>query len=888
MASNATKATAGIALTGAAAAGIFALGLAGDMTLTNVALSTNAVDVDAADATVTCNMTVTTTGVAVGDVGCTINPPAGSPIGCTAHSHTADVWSCDMTIPRYAESGTWSIDHITIRDVSVPPATSIVTNADILAEPDLCAAAQCVAGDLNVVVTSTTPDTTGPGIQTFTALPIDPAPGDTVACGFVFNPAETPIGDVSCTFTSSESYALSCTGHGVDTCNLDLPVGADAGVTWSEVNHVARDLLGNSTLVEGSSSFLVSGASGCDGLAADYTANAGWSATTTETPASDTLTIDFYARPAALDQNALVAFAQNTPVTDYADAAMIVRFGNAGIIEVRDGSGYGCPGTTCPTYVASVWYHFSFVANITAGTYTVTYEACDSGMVALATDADFRTGAPGTSIGYHAAWDSTGNDLDVDMVTWTPGACDPLTCAEQGFDCETADDTCGGTATPDPCGTCSGPDVCVSNVCCTPSTTVCTDPDPDYECGDWADGCGGTVNCDPPNDGGSNTCDDRVPGEICVAGECVDPGTALEPENTQGDTWETIYENCTGDDYPAGYRPPIYVRPTLQNTGVNCPDKTSGCPADATLTPLGTNSITTPGLYENFTVTGQLNIEANDVTLRNFEVLCTAANGAGIEVVRGFTGTLIEYGTIRREPGSAECGWNIWPMGGETQIRYVHTDQCGQDCMQSTQVPGPILIERSLHTRVGDNGGYGSSAHADTWQYYNNTQNQHACWLGSRVVPSYCPNFYKNSNITQSGWDTSAKWYLYNNWFDASTNVMIAGDGARIRNNKFGNLISGGRYWFPGPTIIDEGGNTFECDGSALVGQSPSVQSTCPWGFDNDASVGWDGVTECGNDAPCNGQGSPMSCTGTVDNQPVDPTEFCVSDGSGCIVTPTP
>jgi len=365
-------------------------------------------------------------------------------------------------------------------------------------------------------------------------------------------------------------------------------------------------------------------------------------------------------------------------------------------------------------------------------------------------------------------------------------------------------------------------------------------------------------------------------------------GTALEPENTQGDSWETIYENCTGEDQPTGFRPPLFIRPTMQNTGVNCPDKASGCPADATLTPLGTNTITTPGLYENFTVTGLLSIEANNVTIRNFEVLCNAPGGAGIEVDRDFTGALLEYGTIKRAPGADSCGWNLWPMGGETVVRHVHFDQCGQDCIQSTKVPGPILVVRSLFTRVGDNGGYGSNAHADTWQYYNNTQNQHACWLGSRVVPSYCPNFYKNSNVTQSGWDTSAKWYLYNNWFDASTNVMIAGDGGIVRNNKFGNFISGGKYWFDG-AITDMGGNTFECDGSPLTdGQSNSVQSTCPWGFDNDPLIGWDGESECGvaSAVPCDGQGNPISCTGTVDSQPIDPTEFCTSDGSGCVVTP--
>ena len=77
-----------------------------DLTLTAFSLSTNAVNVDAAAATVTCNMTITTTGAAVEDAGCSIRPPTGQSRGCTAHSGVGDVWSCDVILPRYVEAGT--------------------------------------------------------------------------------------------------------------------------------------------------------------------------------------------------------------------------------------------------------------------------------------------------------------------------------------------------------------------------------------------------------------------------------------------------------------------------------------------------------------------------------------------------------------------------------------------------------------------------------------------------------------------------------------------------------------------------------------------------------------------------------------------------------------
>jgi hypothetical protein len=316
----------------------------------------------------------------------------------------------------------------------------------------------------------------------------------------------------------------------------------------------------------------------------------------------------------------------------------------------------------------------------------------------------------------------------------------------------------------------------------------------------------------------------------------------------------------------------------MQNTGANCPDKASGCPPDATLTELGTTNITSPGLYENFFVNGQLRINASNVTLRNFEI--NGNGGACIIAERPNTGIVIEYGTIQK--GTAPCKDGIWVNAPGLRVKNVHIDQHESDGFNGSQHTGPVMIERSLVTRGGDNGGYGSSNHADVWQHWNTSGT--ACWLGSRVVPSYCPNFYKTSNVTQSSIDPPGKMYIYNGWFDGSTNVMIAGDGRIVRNNKFGNFTSTGRYWFDS-SVTDMGGNVFECDGSAMTGQSLSPQLTCPWGFDNDPVIGWDGENETGDGRPADGNNNPILCSGTVDSQPIDPTEFCTSDGSGCVVT---
>ena len=270
---------------------------------------------------------------------------------------------------------------------------------------------------------------------------------------------------------------------------------------------------------------------------------------------------------------------------------------------------------------------------------------------------------------------------------------------------------------------------------------------------------------------------------MCVSGVCYDPGTALEPENTQGDTWETIYENCTTDDYDPGFRPPIFVRPTLQNTGANCPDKASGCPADAVLVER-TSHIDSPGVYENFYKDGSLRIRASNVTIRNFEINCSDNSPGVLAHDQSLSNILIEYGTIQK--GTTPCKDGLWLGSENTRASHVHIDQHENDAINSGNIAlgNPVMFERGLITRLGQNGGYGSGAHADVWQYWNvggPSESGWSCWLGSRVVPSYCPNFYKSSNVTQSSLEgTVASQYVYNNWLDGSTNVMIGGDGRII------------------------------------------------------------------------------------------------------------
>ena len=239
-------------------------------------------------------------------------------------------------------------------------------------------------------------------------------------------------------------------------------------------------------------------------------------------------------------------------VNAFSDIAAIARFYTNDEIQVYDAgsSSYGCDGA-CPTYTAGDWYRFKFVIDMTGtpDTYDVLYENCDSpGLTQIATGFELRSAV--RPLDHFVAWNN-GPSGTVSVNTangsWSE-ACTPTTCVAEGYECGLPPDGCGDeldctspgcsggevcdsnfsccTQDLDPCnnlyapskdcgfwpdncgvsidcgdtdcGDGAGGDVCNDGVCCTSltQTQVCvTTPEPDYECGDWDDGCGGTVNC---------------------------------------------------------------------------------------------------------------------------------------------------------------------------------------------------------------------------------------------------------------------------------------------------------------------------------------------------------------------------------------------------------
>jgi hypothetical protein len=109
--------------------------------LTSLSLSPNAVNVSAAAQTVACNMTLTDAKSGVAFASCQLSAPAGSSTqtascGSAAPSsgtRNSGVFSCNASIPRYADAGTWTSQVVAVDQVGnlaqfTPAATLAVSS----------------------------------------------------------------------------------------------------------------------------------------------------------------------------------------------------------------------------------------------------------------------------------------------------------------------------------------------------------------------------------------------------------------------------------------------------------------------------------------------------------------------------------------------------------------------------------------------------------------------------------------------------------------------------------------------------------------------------------------------------------------------------------------
>jgi hypothetical protein len=257
------------------------------------------------------------------------------------------------------------------------------------------------------------------------------------------------------------------------------------------------------------------------------------------------------------------------------------------------------------------------------------------------------------------------------------GACVPKTCAGQGANCGLIQDGCGGLANNgDPCGTCSGGQVCgggnpgTANVCgggasCTKRTTC--NPN---ECGPVADGCGGTLTC--PGCGPGQTCGATTPSvcggggtSTCTAGLCTQLPTCTPGTTTSISGY--VYAG-TVPQPKNGTHPAAAITPDpLYHALVYIPNQLSDIPAITD----GANKCVTCGSETD----GKSLVQTYTDTSGHF-VLTGVPAGAHIPVV-------IQLGKWRR-------------------VVNLNVNQCTQNTLTDSEL---TRLPRKQHETIGDDTG---------------------------------------------------------------------------------------------------------------------------------------------------------------------------------------
>jgi rhamnogalacturonyl hydrolase YesR len=94
----------------------------------------------------------------------------------------------------------------------------------------------------------------------------------------------------------------------------------------------------------------------------------GWHAETISPAATGTFTATYDAAPSVSPENAVIGLS-NGAATGFGNLGCIARFNPTGQIDAYNGTGYAAASSI--NYSAGVWYHFRFVVNVTAHTYSV-------------------------------------------------------------------------------------------------------------------------------------------------------------------------------------------------------------------------------------------------------------------------------------------------------------------------------------------------------------------------------------------------------------------------------------------------------------------------------------------------------------------------------------
>ena len=216
-------------------------------------------------------------------------------------------------------------------------------------------------------------------------------------------------------------------------------------------------------------------------------------------------------------------------------------------------------------------------------------------------------------------------------------------------------------------------------------------------------------------------------------------------------------------------------RPWAHNTGPSDPEA---------LRSSGSVRITTDGAaYENLDVTGTIEIDADDVTIRNFRI--EATSHYGIRIVDGHHGIVLEDGEIFGMNGAAILGVGF-------SARRLHIHDSNSDGLKVQGTGGPTVVEACFIEKLGRS----EKAHADGNQTRggsNITFRYNNIYMPYPGTPNYPGAPYKSNAAFMLSLKNS-NFVIERNWLTGGSYTIYSTGGVSVRDNIFGRENGGLRF----------------------------------------------------------------------------------------------
>lgn len=212
-------------------------------------IAPTAINTSAAARNVTCTMPATDALAGVAEATCIVGSPVGQVQRCTSSvpvsgTRNNGVFACTLTVPRYADAGTWSSTVYLVDQVGNTSINQPSTALSVTSSPEDIAIPSVAAFDF---APQTVDTGSGPRTVTCSMTVADALSGvDYAACAFRYtDPGTFEQYERGCTATSPSSGTAQ---SGTFTCNVTFPRYTPGGAWASQVTLI--DSVGNSRVLD--------------------------------------------------------------------------------------------------------------------------------------------------------------------------------------------------------------------------------------------------------------------------------------------------------------------------------------------------------------------------------------------------------------------------------------------------------------------------------------------------------------------------------------------------------------------------------------------------------------------------------------------------------------